>query len=102
LDDIEFYTVANEKRVSSARNSFTLYPNPADDGRFQLAFNTNERQEVIVYIYDQLGREIVRKNYPNTLNQTYYFDFVGKGPGVYYIHAKGIDFIRSKKLLLTR
>jgi len=102
LDDIEFYTVANEKRVSSARNSFTLYPNPADGGRFQLAFNTNERQEVIVYIYDQLGREIVRNNYPNTLNQTYYFDFAGKRPGIYYIHAKGKNFIRSKKLLLTR
>jgi hypothetical protein len=102
LDDIEFYATANEKRVSSARNSFTLYPNPADDGRFQLAFNTSERQEVIVYIYDQMGREILKTNYPNTLNQTYYYDMTGKGPGVYYIHAKGRDFIRSKKLLLTR
>ena len=102
LDDVEFYTTADDKRVSSARNSFTLYPNPANDGRFQLAFNTSERQEVIVYIYDQLGREILKTNFPNTLNQTYYYDLAGKGPGIYYIHAKGKDFIRSKKLLLSR
>ena len=72
LDDIEFYTTADEKRVISAQNSFTLYPNPADDGRFQLAFNTSERQEVTVFIFDQLGKEILVDNYPNTLNQSYY------------------------------
>ena len=101
LDDIEFYTTAEDKRVSSAKNSYTLYPNPATDGQFQLAFNTSERQEVLIYIYDQLGKEVLVKAYPNTLNQTYYFDLKGKSPGVYYIHARGKDFIRSKKLLLT-
>jgi hypothetical protein len=101
LDDIEFYTTAEEKRVSSAQNSYTLYPNPATDGQFQLAFNTSERQTVMIYIYDQLGKEILVKEFPNTLNQTYYFDLKGKSPGVYYIHARGKDFIRSKKLLLT-
>lgn len=101
LDDIEFYTTAEDKRVSSAQNSYTLYPNPATDGQFQLAFNTSERQAVMIYIYDQLGKEILFKEYPNTLNQTYYFDLKGKSPGVYYIHARGKDFIRSKKLLLT-
>jgi hypothetical protein len=101
LDDIEFYTTAEDKRVSSAQNSYTLYPNPATDGQFQLAFNTSERQEVLVYIYDQLGKEILVEVYPNTLNQTYYFDLKGQSSGIYYIHARGKDFIRSKKLLLT-
>lgn len=101
LDDIEFYTTAEDKRVSSAKNSYTLYPNPATDGQFQLAFNTSERQEVLIYIYDQLGKEVLVKAYPNTLNQIYYFDLKGKSPGIYYIHARGKDFIRSKKLLLT-
>jgi len=102
IDDIEFFTVADENRVGSAQNSFTLYPNPADDGRFQLAFNTSGRQLVTIYIFDQLGKEVSIQQYPNTLNQTYYYDFAGKSPGVYYIHAKGEDFVRSKKLLLTR
>jgi hypothetical protein len=100
IDDIEFFTVADDQRVAAAENSFTLYPNPAENGHFQLTFNTSERQEVAVHIYDQLGKQITMRSFPNTLNQTYSFDLENQSRGVYFIQARGKDFYRVKKLLL--
>lgn len=102
LDDIEFFSTAKDNIVKTARSSFTLFPNPTIDGLFKLAFNTNERQDVVIFIYDQIGRLVAMDEYPNTLNQTYYYDFTGRRSGVYFINAKGKDFVRSKKLIISR
>ena len=102
LDDVEFFTTAEDNIVKTAQNSYTLYPNPSNDGLFKLAFNTSERQGVIVFIYDQMGKLITMDEYENTLNQTYYYDLTGERSGVYIIHAKGEDFVRSKKLVISR
>ncbi|MCK5101264.1 MAG: choice-of-anchor J domain-containing protein [Cyclobacteriaceae bacterium] len=102
LDDIEIFATDEDKVVKTAQNSFTLYPNPTDDGLFKLSFNTSERQNVVIYIYDQMGRILMMDEYPNTLNQTYYYDLTGYRSGVYFINAKGKDFVRSKKLVISR
>lgn len=102
LDDIEIFLTDKDKVVNTAQNSFTLYPNPTVDGQFKLAFNTSERQEVVIYIYDQMGKIITMDEYPNTLNQTYYYDLTGHRSGVYFIKAIGKDFVRSKKLVISR
>ena len=102
LDDIEFFSTAKDNIIKTARNSFTLYPNPTNDGLFKLAFNTSERQDVVIFIYDQMGRLITMDEYPNTLNQTYHYDLTGRRSGVYFINAKGKDFVRSKKLVISR
>ncbi len=102
LDDVEFYTTSEDKIVKAGLNSFTIFPNPSGDGRFQLAMNTSERQQVVIFIYDHMGRLITQDEYPNTLNQTYHYNLAGFRSGVYYIHVKGKDFVRSQKLLITR
>jgi hypothetical protein len=102
LDDIEFFATAEDQVVKTAQNSFTLYPNPSTDGLFKLAFNTSGRQDVIILIYDQMGRIVAQNEYQNTLNQTYDYDLTGLRSGIYFINAKGQDFVRSKKLLIRR
>ncbi len=102
IDDIEFYATAEDKVVKTAQNSFTLYPNPTSDGLFKLSFNTSERQDIAVYIYDQMGKLLTLDEYPNTLNQTYYYDLTGTRSGIYFINVQGQDFVRSKKLLISR
>lgn len=101
LDDIEFYTTAEENIVKTARNSFVVYPNPSSDAQVMLTFNTNERQNVMVYIYDSMGKIVTDNIYENTLNQTYYYDLTGYRSGVYFIHAIGEDFVRTKRLVLN-
>lgn len=102
LDDVEFYATAEDKIVSTARNSFTLYPNPTTNGSFQLAFNTSGRQQVDIVIFDEMGRIVAEDTYSNTLNQTYYYDFTGFRSGVYFVYAKGADFVRYRKLVINR
>lgn len=102
LDDIEFFSTAKDHVVSTAQNSFTLYPNPSDNGLFKLSFNTSGRQDVIILIYDQMGKLVAQDEFPDTLNQTYDYDMTGLRSGIYYINAKGEDFVRSKKLLISR
>lgn len=102
LDDVEFFSTAKDHVVKTAQNSFTLYPNPSSDGLFKLAFNTSERQDVVIFIYDQMGKLVGQDEFPNTLNQTYFYDLAGLRSGIYFINAKGKDFVRSKKLLIRR
>lgn len=102
LDDVEFFSTAEDAVVKTGQNSFTLYPNPTNDGLFKLAFNTNERQDIIIFIYDQMGQLISQDEYTNTLNQTYFYDLTGLRSGIYFVNAKGKDFVRSKKLLINR
>lgn len=102
IDDVEFYATAEDDVVETAQSSFTLYPNPSNDGLFRLTFNTSERQDIVVQIHDQVGRIITLDEYPNTLNHTYYYDLTGHRSGVYFINAKGKDFVRSKKLVISR
>lgn len=102
LDDIEIFATDKDDVVKTAQNSFTLYPNPSDNGNVKLSFNTSERQDIVVFIYDQLGQLVTMNEYPNTLNQTYEYDLTGLRSGVYFINAKGKDFVRSKKLVLSR
>ena len=102
LDDIEFYTTAEDKLVKTGLNSFAVYPNPSSDGQILLTFNTSERQEITVTIIDAMGRIIMDNIYPNTLNQTYYFDLTGYRSGLYFIHAKGMGFLQTKRLAISR
>lgn len=102
LDDIEFYATAEEYLVKTARSSFIVYPNPTSDHEVKLTFNTNYRQEVIVYIYDSMGKIVTNDVFQNTLNQTYYYDMTGYRSGVYFLHALGEDFARVKRLVISR
>ena len=100
LDDIEFYTTAEDDIVKTALNSFVVYPNPSS-GQVKLTFNTNKRQKVMVYIYDSMGKIITDNIYQSTLNQTYYYDLTGYRSGLYFMHAIGEDFVRTKRLVLN-
>ena len=102
LDDIEFFTTDSKRLVSTAQNSYTLYPNPAFNGQFELAFNTKSRQTITVRIIDQLGHLIQENELPNTLNQTYTYDLSDRGNGVYIVQAVGEDFLRIKKVVIHK
>ena len=101
LDDIEFFTTSVDKIVKTGQGSFALYPNPTSDGQIMLTFNTSERQDVTVDIFDQMGRIVTSNLYSNTLNQTYYYDLTGYRSGVYFIHSIGKDFVMSKRLVIN-
>ncbi len=100
LDDIEFFATSEDMVVKTDPNDFVIFPNPTVSRLAKLAFNTGERQEITVYIYDSLGKLVVLSSFPNTLNQIYDFDLTGLRAGVYIVKALGDQFSSSKKLVL--
>jgi len=102
LDDVEFFSTSSDKIVKTAQGSFTVYPNPTGDGQVMMTFNTSKRQNVNVLIFDSMGKLITENTYPNTLNQIYYYDLTGYRSGIYFIHSRGEDFVRTKRLVINR
>ena len=100
IDDIEFFTSANpDAIVLKEKNSCQIYPNPSDQSGFNLAFNLDERDEVEISILDAIGRILMFKSYPNTINQTYHFQLTSFKPGVYFVKVKSNYFNMTKPVI---
>lgn len=100
IDDIEFFISADPSPVPGPENNFILYPNPADD-YFSATFNLSQRQNVTLYFYNNVGKEVFRKSFPNTLNQTYDFDLFGVPSGVYLLRIQGDAFHNTRRIIVN-
>lgn len=86
IDNIEFFQDDDPNPVSISQHA-KYYPNPATGSSFNLTFNLPEKEEVLVVIMDSMGREVFRRIYPNSLNQTHPFDMTGNKAGIYLIQT---------------
>ncbi len=73
---------------TSAANFFSLYPNP-NDGRFELRFNVDKKENYVLEIYDVLGQVVYREDL-TSFSGTYskQIDLSTKERGVYTIRLK--------------
>jgi len=83
--------------------SFNLYPNPSDGSIINFELNSGNGEEVLVVVYDAVGREMFSKVIisGNSGENVYALDPSGKlAPGVYLISATSEQAIYSKKLIV--
>ena len=108
LDDIEFYTSANDQPVSRRlnENSYRVFPNPFNpsvsiggDGYLKMAFNLREREDVRIQMMDSQGRLLSDKLFPFTLNQTYRFDLLSLPSGMYIFRVLSNSINTTQQLL---
>lgn len=101
IDDIEFFVQSAGDIVEIGENEIILFPNPTRGNEFKLGFNTTERQDVHVQIFDLNGR-LVQENYlPDILNQVFTISFEGKRAGVYLIKTRGTTLNTINKLVVN-
>lgn len=101
IDDVELFVQSENEIVEIPENEIVVFPNPVRDNEFKLGFNTSERQDVHLQIYDIKGR-LVQENYlANILNQVYTINFEGKKAGVYLAKIKGPTLNVVKKLIVS-
>jgi hypothetical protein len=84
--------------------SFNIFPNPTDDGMFNLEINAAKNAEVLVVVHDILGKEIYSKVLITSENgsNVHAIDPSQKLPsGVYMITATSNDKIYNKKLVVN-
>ncbi len=100
IDDIEFFADNNPEPVRIEDN-MVLYPNPASGANFNVTFNLREKEDVAIFIFDSMGKEIFRRIYPNTLNQTYPFDLTGNQAGLYILKTAGTTVNTSLRIFIS-
>ncbi|MFT6278591.1 MAG: hypothetical protein ACJAU0_001413 [Flavobacteriales bacterium] len=82
---------------------FNVYPNPNNGERFNIQTSQNEVVEVLVIVYDMLGKEIYSKVITTNKNHSdvYAIEPSEKlNPGAYLITASYYDQTYSKKLIV--
>ena len=100
IDDIEFFSDNNPEPVHF-ENNMVLYPNPANGANFNITFNLPEKENITILIFDSMGKEIYRRTYPNTLNQTYPFDLTGNQAGIYILKTTGVSLNTSLRIFIN-
>ena len=100
IDNVEFFADDNPNPVTIEAKVLP-YPNPATGGQFNVTFNLPEREEVMVIIIDSMGKEVFRRSYPNTLNQTYPFDMAGNGAGLYILKTISLTINSSTRIFIN-
>jgi hypothetical protein len=100
LDNIEFYADDNPEPLTFVEK-LRMYPNPAIGGRFNLTFNLQQKENVQIIIFDVVGNEVYRSEYPNTLNQTYPFDLTGNMDGIYLIKTNSPSLNKTSRIFIN-
>jgi hypothetical protein len=88
----------SQTNIFPENTELRVYPNPSENGKFQVGWNLGIPRWVDLIIYDLNGRQVARiDNYQEhtTINSTLL-------PGVYFVTAEFFGKIQSKKLILMR
>jgi len=79
-----------------------IFPNPTFNGRFNIQFALDQREEVNIILFDALGHSVLETTLPNTINQTYTFDIASKAQGIYLIQVRGESFGYVRRVLKNK
>lgn len=76
-----------------------IFPNPTFNGRFNVRFELDQREDVNIILFNTLGHSILEANLPNTINQTYTFNIGDRAQGLYFIQVRGETFGYVERIL---
>lgn len=97
LDNIELY-VGEASPKLPIEEIVAIYPKT--EGGIKLTFNVEDKQTVIVSIFDMMGRTVIYGVEPNTLNQTKSLELQTLQTGIYIVHMKVDNRYYSQKVFI--
>jgi hypothetical protein len=99
IDNVEFFVSNSPVRINE---TFSVYPNPTQDGNAVISFNLAEKSEVTVEVVDNVGKTLINETLPDILNQTFPFSLMGKSAGVYIVRVTAGGSVFYKKLIVVK
>lgn len=78
---------------------FRTFPNPANLV-FNLGFNLQQKEEVLVELINMSGKAVIRQTVPNALNQIVPFEAPNQS-GIYFVRVTGRNFTQTQKLFIS-
>ncbi len=100
IDNLQIFQ-GDDPRPIIPDESYTLYYSTRNSqSDLALSFNLPERTDVRLQIYSVMGEVISDKMLPETLNQTYYFDFGIYTAGIYLFRLQIDDQVSTTKVFI--
>jgi len=98
IDDIEFFLSSDPNPAEVPDNNFIIFPNPTQTNEFKVSFNLPQKEDLTLLLYSPTGHIISTVELPNTLNQTYTYDFLNQPNGIYFLRIVGKSFVKTKRV----
>ena len=99
LDDIELFLSSDPNPVL-INNSWSVYPNPAVNGNFNITLNFDEKQESEIRIINSTGLEMYATKVINSLNQTIPIDLRTHPSGIYFVRLTSKEVNEIRKVII--
>lgn len=82
-------------------NDMNFYPNPTDNGKFNLSFNLKEHGDLDVRVYDINGKEVYTEHWPGFEGKyEKLIDLGNEAKGVYFVKVQQGGNAQVKKLIV--
>ncbi len=79
----------------------SVYPNPTT-GILNLRYNLSKQSDVVITIYDAVGKEVYSDKDENVTHNTKQIDLSNQSKGVYFVNMVSNDKVIVKKVVLSR
>ncbi|MEQ9426784.1 MAG: choice-of-anchor J domain-containing protein [Cyclobacteriaceae bacterium] len=99
IDNINFFVTATPGAVRLGDDKVKIFPNPATTS-FNITFNLEEKETVTVRLVDLMGKELIKEDLPNILNQTFSFDTFNLRAGMYLVQSIGETFSKTERIIV--
>lgn len=100
LDDIEFF-ISEQPDNEIPIDKKYVFPNPSSDF-LPITFNLQEKEPVLIALYDLRGKMLFQEEFPNTLNQRYNLNINSLPSAVYILKISGTTFNDNKRILIQK
>ncbi|HRI80087.1 MAG TPA: M43 family zinc metalloprotease [Cyclobacteriaceae bacterium] len=97
VDNIEIFAGTDSNPPVSAVPYQLYYSTHNTSSDIALTFNLAEKKDVRMQIFSVMGQLIVDNMLPDTLNQTYYFDFSQQASGIYLFRMQIDNQVHTSK-----
>lgn len=101
VDNFELFLSDRLPPVRPTEN-YIIYPNPSNTGLIDITFNTPERRNVEIRIFNSFGQFVRAIEFTGTLNQTYGIDLSAEGNGLYILEVKVGNELSTRKIVLNK
>ncbi|HLU81174.1 MAG TPA: T9SS type A sorting domain-containing protein [Flavobacteriaceae bacterium] len=87
--------------VFDKENSFSIFPNPSSDGRVEILYKNQTRENANVAVYALTGKKVFQTQLKNEGFYNQVLDLSDLASGVYLIKFQSGDFSTTEKIILN-
>lgn len=101
IDDINIMNTTDVNNMNFA-NAISLFPNPSNDGNFNLNVSLGARTDLNVRVLNSLGQVVEQISQNNTLGGIFALDLTAEANGVYFVEVTADGQKAVQRIVISR